>query len=393
MTDEERKRMQRAKRKAQKVGHEVLETVGDSVRVFNEDILPEPLALVNPLTIFEDTPEAQSARQGVTFGWSDELAGLIGGDALKDEARKEIKAFREDRPLASLGLETAGSLATPGGYFKGLGGLLKLRGLAPMAYGAAGGAAYGSGTAEDDEKLKGGLIGGGFGALAGGLGSFVLDPAVTNAYSRAFGKHIPRPDPNLDIYIDPSSIPEGILYHTTPASRVDDIMREGVRRRSSKTLGGMGDDFTFLSQEGVTPEMRALVSEFAKQTGDKAPVQTLAIDASRLQPGRLMADRYNVPRRGLYNFAPYATESPGNVHRLLQYADDIPPDAIMGIVPEDRLGVAAGDKLKRAPLSKTHRAKTSGGTLGAGDDAVRALTPDEALDYLRKAAREDAARQ
>lgn len=386
MAKTKEERLREARKRAQAAGRDVMRAAGNAIYSLNEDTLPEWAALVNPLTVFENSPEAQAVRQGLSFGWSDELAGAIGGDDAREEARREIDAFREDRPLTALGLETAGSFALPGGGVAkgGLGGLLKLRGLSPAVYGAASGAAYGAGTAEESEKRRGAIMGAGIGAGTGLAGAHVLDPLIARHYAKQMGRHIPGASADLDVFIDPDSIPGGVLYHSAPGSRIDAIMREGVRRSSAKTLGGAGDDFTFLSQGSITPQMRELVSDFAAQIGERGPVQTIAIDATKLAPGRLMLDRFNIPRKALFDMAPQLTESPANAHRLLQYAGDIPPEAILRIAPDDELAAMAGRRLPRSSLGALQRAKHSGGKVGRGEDQLRSYTPDEAIAYLKE---------
>lgn len=376
-----------AKEKAQAVGREVMQEAGDAIRWMNDDFLPEPLSYVNPLTIFEDSPEAQSVRQGLSFGWSDELAGILGGEGEQERARDEIDAFRSERPITSMVGETAGALALPGGSVRGLGGLLRLRGMAPVAYGAAGGGLYGAGVGDDEEKLKSALIGGGFGAASGGLGSFLLTPKINQLYRDKLGRFIARADPDLDIFIDPQSIPRGVLYHTTPASRAESIRREGIRLNRSPMIGGPdGQDFAYLSQSSTTPGIREMIKTMATQMGEKRPVTTFEIDARKLAAGRLMADRFNVPRRGLIDVSQAGTEVPANAHKLFQYAADIPPEAILRVVPEEELSALAAGARDRASLAALHRAKAGRTRLGRDPEAaVETMSPDEALAALKKA--------
>jgi hypothetical protein len=132
--------------------------------------------------------------QGATFGFSDEIAGLLGavtnreegegyGDArrrITGEARQDIgDARRRAGTIPGLALEVAGGIPTGGTAFKV--GRQALGRIAPRvpgiargaAIGAGEGAVAGAGYAEEGERGRGAAIGGLFGAALGGAADAV----------------------------------------------------------------------------------------------------------------------------------------------------------------------------------------------------------------------------
>lgn len=126
--------------------------------------------------------------QGLTFGYADELAGLLAGagqagrnairtaqgqpieiqagdlrNAVTQATRGESQRFAREQPVANIGLQAAGGLLTGGGAI-GTG----IRGAAIT--GGLYGAGYGAGTAEGGfaERLPGAVAGGVTGAVTGG---------------------------------------------------------------------------------------------------------------------------------------------------------------------------------------------------------------------------------
>lgn len=118
------------------------------------------------------------AGEGLTFGYLDELAGMLPG-ITTEEARNVLS--RADRSAglagdaAEIGGAVASSIALPVGRVA-QGASLGAKTLGAAKAGAAGGALYGSGTAEDGmvNRVKGGVTGG----VAGGVTGAALAPAV-----------------------------------------------------------------------------------------------------------------------------------------------------------------------------------------------------------------------
>lgn len=137
----------------------------------------------NPVSELEAL--GSGAADAITFGFGDELLGVIGGDEARDRSRRQQEAARAARPGWYLGGQVAGSLA--GGLGAGVGARLALR-AAPAAAaalngvnwagragiaaatGAAGGAAYGAGDSRGsvEDRLPGAVRGGVIGGVGGG---------------------------------------------------------------------------------------------------------------------------------------------------------------------------------------------------------------------------------
>ena len=131
-----------------------------------------------------------SLGQGLTFGFSDELAaGLVATftspfsnetfneiyDRQVEEERSIIKAGQEKYPLLSLTGEIAGGIPTGLGMFRA--GAIALKN-APrlakiMGIGAVEGGIYGAGVAEEGGTIEGATRGAGFGAALGPVGTSV----------------------------------------------------------------------------------------------------------------------------------------------------------------------------------------------------------------------------
>lgn len=130
---------------------------------------------------------ARTAAQGATFGLSDELAGLaaaLPGGKTPEEARagarQNLAQYREDHPGMAIGAEMLGGLATgllvPGGAARAIPTLGRglrsaragQRALAAGGLGAAEGALYGAGQADEGGRLGGAVKGGLAGLLLGG---------------------------------------------------------------------------------------------------------------------------------------------------------------------------------------------------------------------------------
>lgn len=138
--------------------------------------------------------------QGTTFGWGDELRGVVqggisaaqGGDfdatykSTVDQARNAIDYQRRENPVGSLAAEIGGGVATsiaaaPAAGLVGLGNAARtlpmwqqiLRG---GAIAIPGGAVYGAGASGDSlkERVEGALLGGTFGAVGGAVAPVIM---------------------------------------------------------------------------------------------------------------------------------------------------------------------------------------------------------------------------
>jgi hypothetical protein len=147
--------------------------------------------------------------QGTTFGWADELRGAVQGGigALQgkdfgdtyrqvvDQSRNALDYQRRTNPIGSLAAEVAGAIPTgalAGGQVAARGATLGARALTGAGVGAAQGAVYGAGAAEDDQRLPGAavgmLTGGAVGAVAPYVGAAarrLITPAPASASRNA----------------------------------------------------------------------------------------------------------------------------------------------------------------------------------------------------------------
>jgi hypothetical protein len=117
---------------------------------------------------------AGQVAQGLTLGWSDELAAKLRSitsdetyeEALADE-QGNIERFREQNPGLSLSAEIAGGFAPPARLLS-LGGKAINTGRA-ITSGVVGGGLYGAGASEEGDRLTGATVGAGVGGLTAGM--------------------------------------------------------------------------------------------------------------------------------------------------------------------------------------------------------------------------------
>tara|TARA_A100000171_G_scaffold52842_1_gene73563 strand:- start:1938 stop:3518 length:1581 start_codon:yes stop_codon:yes gene_type:complete len=121
-----------------------------------------------------------SALQGLTFGFSDEIAGFFNEDA-KENIRNRVKQFRKQSPITAYGTEIASSIPTA--LFGGALGNLARLGQVKQAIGLGG--IYGAGSS-DDNKTIGATIGG----LTGGAFQ-KASPILTDKAKELLKKNIP----------------------------------------------------------------------------------------------------------------------------------------------------------------------------------------------------------
>lgn len=138
--------------------------------------------------------------QGATFGFSDEINGLVEGskaavrgddfwsnyNVATDAARHSLERERRVNPIGSVAAEVAGAIPTgmaAGGQLAGRGATLLQRAASTGSVGAAQGAVYGAGAATDDQRAQGALTGG----LVGGAAGAAV-PLVGNAVSNFIQK-------------------------------------------------------------------------------------------------------------------------------------------------------------------------------------------------------------
>ncbi|WP_146198924.1 hypothetical protein [Falsochrobactrum shanghaiense] len=141
----------------------------------------------NPLGPIARSLSASTSAVGdaLTFGWGDEISGLLGMDT--QAIRNRQSALRESNPVASMVGSVGGALAAGGPIGKaGLsaraaGAGLGVRAAAGSAEGAALGSLYGAGAADDGSRGMGALTGGTIGGIAGGA-----FPLVASGVGKAY---------------------------------------------------------------------------------------------------------------------------------------------------------------------------------------------------------------
>jgi hypothetical protein len=114
------------------------------------------------------------AAQGATFGFADEIVGLMGGDA--EASRARVQELRDRKPVASFAAEALGGAVVPGGVGGGVGrAAVRATGNRIIGAvtgggvgGAVGGTLAGAGEADPGNRVAGAFVGGTIGALAGG---------------------------------------------------------------------------------------------------------------------------------------------------------------------------------------------------------------------------------
>ena len=235
---------------------------------------------------------ARTAAQGATFGLSDELAGLVarlpGGKTSEEAtaaARQNLAQYRKAHPGMAIGAEVLGGLATgllvPGGAARiipTLGRGLRSarvgqRALSASGLGAAEGALYGAGSADEGGRiggavkgaLAGGLLGGGIGAVmpasvgrVGGGRAPTAGGQALEAVQAARGgprrapARAPMPDPT-DIPVTPigqGAAPPSLLGRAqrgAAQSRVGQAVGRRVgqaRQVATQARGGLGEAAT-----------------------------------------------------------------------------------------------------------------------------------------------------
>ena len=165
-------------------------------RILGESAAPEPTTPDDSEGQSDLAGFARTAAQGATFGLSDELAGLIarlpGGKTPEEataEARQNLAQYRKAHPGMAIGAEVLGGLVSgllvPGGAARvipTLGRGLRSaragqRALSAGGLGAAEGALYGAGSADEGGRLGGAAYGGlAGGLLGGGIGAAMPAP-------------------------------------------------------------------------------------------------------------------------------------------------------------------------------------------------------------------------
>jgi hypothetical protein len=221
---------------------------------------------------------ARSAAQGATFGFADEIVGMLGGDT--EASRQRMEDLRTTEPVGTLLGEVAGaapSILIPGGAALRAGGVARGAAIGAGA-GAAAGAAAGIGEAEGplperfDEALIGAAIGGAVGAPLGGAGVW-----IGRFLPRIFGARGPRMARTL-------RRTSGVDRTLDDAFEAADEARRAVSREVYQPLD---EAFKEVTDPGVLealqqPELRTTVRSVSRDvaSGKRAP----SFDELQMEP-------------------------------------------------------------------------------------------------------------
>jgi hypothetical protein len=198
--------------------------------------------------------------QGISFGYSDELAAGLAGvvkapfspktvSQIRDEQlaieRANLEAVRRDFPKVALATEIGGGMAQGGTLWNAGRQLLpRLPGLVRLAgVGAAEGALYGSGTAEEGERVEGAVTGGVTGAVVPTVLAPVLKP-VGRAAVHAFRRLIETP----------SSASRRLILETLERDGLtpDDALRRLEELGPQARLADLGENMAALAREATS---------------------------------------------------------------------------------------------------------------------------------------------
>lgn len=346
--------------------------------------------------------------QGLTFGYADELAGLLAGagqagrnairsaqgqpieiqagdlrNAVTQTTRGESQRFAREQPVANIGLQAAGGLLTGGGAI-GTG----IRGAAIT--GGLYGAGYGAGTAEGGfaERLPGAVAGGVTGAVTGGalgaaapvvargLGSIgeAVSP-VTEGLRRILPGN--RPEPQVvaarrltDQFRRQRNTPDiqAAIAERRAAGlepSIVDVGGENLRAtvRAAASGEGPGRELATQYAEGIRASAGPRAIERARSlTGDNRDAIQVARDltqARRTEAQTLYGDAYN--------------------------QEIVVPDVVLSALRGPEGGAAIQQARRIAALERDDAALQALDNLAIADLDQNPTATGKALDYIRQA--------
>ena len=274
---------------------------------------------------------AESIGQGALFGFGDELLGGVGGALAegaaaairpgdqgfsfgdsyrsnRDDMRGRIDQYREDHPWLSLGGEILGGIATGGALAKGgkaalgaaasrggrLGGAgarvsSALEGASTgkkiMAAGTAGGALYGAGEADENDRAVGAVTG----AVTAGVAGAAL-PAAGRVVGKAVGGLADAVAPGLR-----NSLAGRAALARNTREVAQDNVREAITRDGSSPRALQN------RLSGLTPDGQPLPSSSVIREGE--PMSLLEIGGENVRGrGRLVGTAPGPARQRMTDF-------------------------------------------------------------------------------------------
>lgn len=186
-------------------------------------------------------PMVEAALQGATAGFSDELQGLLGGPAVKAQAREAMAQAQEEHPIASTAAMVGGGLATGGlgasrAFGSQFGRMHPL--LTGSAVGAGTGAVAGAGFAETMEDvpsqmLQGGVLGMALPPALQGMG--MLGKGLTAPIGKALSQR-------AKFGIGPSGTANRMIYQNLLRDDATDILEKAGRYGPEAKLVDVGGE-------------------------------------------------------------------------------------------------------------------------------------------------------
>lgn len=363
------------------------------------------------------------ALQGATFGFSDELAGILrgamgalpGGEGFQtgfQQGTETVRGLHERaQPGAFLAGDIAGSLVLPGGAVRAGGTLAAKAGRAALS-GAVQGGIGGAGRAEGTtERIPEAVAGAGFGGAVGGALGSVL-PGATTAIKRLVGEGVETVDEAGGKAI--GAIQDaargkraGVKEAYNRVARLDGRI-EGqaaydlLGRQIDRTL----DEGGFLYTPGVGDEIKKVTTKLLDDLGPSANVQQIegarkglnrAIGNLRADPARQAAmvavkDTFDdwmtaTINAGFYRGDPAITETLKKARGLNTEYQRL--FGVGGKTPQDRAAGRIIDTLIKDDVGAGEAVNMLFGMAGTGVNAsrkamarVRDASP-EALDQMK----------
>lgn len=367
------------------------------LRAAGQEVIPDAIRQAGPVTSAVASPLVGLARLGIEY-LRGQGEGSKAYETGRDASREELKTAREQYPGTTFAAELAGGSVVPGGAAL-KGGTVAQRIYQGAKVGGATGAAYGVGGGETaDERVTGGLIGGGAGLIAGGALSGALGQRAAAAVPGATGREVVESAERIGV-----TLPRGIasdrpaVQALTQSTRQLPLIGGYVDKAVTKAGEGLKEATeTGAQMIGGTPGTRSDIGAAARaslergierldQASDSvfktlrgainadAPVQLPAPLLSRLDDivqSRIAAGKTGYPIEGLQDAFELLTRPGGATFNGLQRARTELGKAIKW---DGRNGGFMQGDLKRAydVLSDAMEGAVRATAKGSPDDAVK----------------------
>lgn len=207
---------------------------------------------------------ARMGFQGLTFGFGDEIIGMLGGPEARERSRQNLSVRRDLNPGASLMSEVAGGVALPTfalGQGVRAGQTTRQLAATGATVGALEGAAFGAGESVEGERgsgaVTGGLIGAATGGVAAPVGGAVARRVAPRARSllnnlRGIDPDAPGPGPR---------VAESLVERSGFEANVNEAMSladQSLDEISAGVFSKLDDEFPEVDNPAVTTFLRGL---------------------------------------------------------------------------------------------------------------------------------------